>query len=691
MENYEYFICYSGKDLNLNKEGEGYGWNWNFASALYTELTAFDKRVYFAPVNGKGDAYSNRETLESIMKDLKAFIVLLTPNFINEFNPKDDNNPIAKELDVALEKSKINPKLIRFVQMPNFQWYPPFISRLQERYPENEYQFDKYFNISSYQCDPRSIATERAKDFINSILNINVRQTEALRDYKHEVKLCFHSMVTHKYELSMPCGFQDEIGRYGLRWSNPGKSYYWPVFFTDAEEQSKPEESVSTCSVCFGILQTLHWDLMDSRQVLSQQQNKFFRHTDEHFKNICCDALSMLVVMRDSNGRWPAQTSLDAEKKTDFDQDGGLNQTTLCISTLLKSGFLNRNGKYLITNDPAVLENRYEFIVKSIKWLLNRNGAKDEKRAFWSADDESKGPRIIGSVFLTAVCLDTFIKFMADDYVRTKNDETTRNVKNTLKKIVNFFQSIQEFDGGIKIALQGPYTQASFSHTAKVMNSLCTMRDFAKTQKGDPVYDEIVTISDGIICKCFAYLINLIEKDESSIHADDERLMRDYKYEVFIVPDDPVNENKVIEYYELNGELLAVTALTKILRDKEYYLPILRNIYGMEEQSETDVESRRRQLMNHLFVYFDDYRNRDDHVQKFFDKTATESILIKGRREKEEYHYPIYALYYYRMALTELLNLFDAEQSKNISGEVSGLNADEQAEMQENEILKELA
>lgn len=693
MEKFEYFICYSGKDLNLNKEGIGYGWNWEFANALYSDLIAFDKKVYFAPRNGLGDAYNNNETLSSLIQGLDAFIVLLTPNFVNEFNPKDEDNTIVKELDLALKEAKLNPKFIRFVQMPNFHWYVPFRTRLQERYSEEEYPFNKYFDISSYQCDPRRIPTERAKDFINTVLSINVRQTEALKDYKYEVGLCFHSMVAHKCELSISHNFQDEINRYGLHWSNPEKSYYWPVFFMEDGEQEESQSShISTCSTCFGILQILHWDLVDSGQVISQQQNEFVKITNDYFKNICSDALSMLVAMRDADGRWPATKAFDAEGKTDYEQDRGLNQTTLCISTLLKSDFLSINGKYLTTNTPAILENRYEFITKSINWILDCNGAKDEKRAFWNADDEEKGPRIIGSVFLTAVCLDTFIKFMADEYVRAKNDETTQRVKNTFQKILAFFQGVQSYDGGIKIALQGAYTQPSFSHTAKVMNSLCALRDFAKTQEGDPVYAEIVTVSDVIISKCFAYLINMIENPKSPIYADDKTLMRDFRYELFIVPDDPVNADKVVEYYELNGELLAVTALTKILRDKEYYLPILNDFYKMEGKPEEDVEFRRRQLMNHLFGYFDGYRTRDNHVQKFFDKTAAESILIKSRRAKEEFHYPIYALYYYRMALTELLNLFEADESiLNSSSEAVGDKAENCVDSRALNALKETA
>lgn len=661
---FEYFICYSGKDINLDNK-VGYGWNWEFAYTLFSELTAADKEVYFASENGQNDAYRDRDTLARLIRGVSAFIILVTPNFFNEFDPNDPENPITLELDIALEVAKERGAgFLRYVHMPNFRWYSPFVKRVQERYSEEEYPFNRYFDVAGHRCALRENPKERAKDFLWENLGIDVRQEERRRKYGRDVELCFHSVVTHTQGLSLPDTFEEETAKFGLHWSKPGHSYYWPVFFGDAGMEDKAQDGVSTCAVCFGVLQLMHWNERDRWQHKEKEHREFFRQTEEYFLNICRDVLSLLVVMREPNGKWPAMKKFGGELLDCDEQDGGLNQTTLSLSTLLKSGFLEKRSENWGEVDDSVLAVRYEYIIESIRWLLDR-ADEDQGYMYWSADDDRKGPPVIGSSFLTAICVDTLIKFANQEYVIRRHDPILDEVKRCFKKIIPFFTELKSYDSGMKTELQGQVS--SFSHTAKVLNSLCTLRDFAlRHAANDALYTDLSDDADLLIGECFNFLMKQLEDPESPMYFSDRLLAEKCKHEVFIAPYDR-RRKQAVEYYELNGELLAVTAFIKIFRDDELAMRLMGAYYGTEGNKrliQPDMEVLKKRLINRVFEYFDSYSERDEHVRRFFDRTAAKSILVKGRRSGEEYRYPIYVLYYYRMALTELVTLFGSGKAE---------------------------
>lgn len=692
------FIAYCGDDMQAGSPTR------QFAYKLYEKLSGCNRRVYFAPMVGQGDAYRSEERLKGLLGGLKgSVIVLLSPHFFDRFGKagknRSEESPLQKELRIALETAReravqsgshaTRKSYLKYVHTEGFRWCAMHENWLSVLFPG--YAFDEYFDVSAYEFPegggkaaeagkalsgaaqtPAGGEVDRAVEkFIKTHLGIDVNREQSLKEYGEEVELCFHSMYAHgRYffldEFHFACDTEKNpavrsalkhnydaycsvLKTYGL---HTECAAYWPVFFTDlnavsgdavAEIRKIQNDSIfprngssagkipfSTCAICFGALQLMNWLSEDAKRYGGSNRETPAK-TNGLIMECLRGALGFIVFMCGGEGAWPEQKYLTGDDEKGADK--GLNQTTLSISTLLKSGFLTKQSEFWGTADDDVLEKRFAFLCKSVKWLLEVR-TESEFMCYWNIGGEQKG-----SVLMTAMCMETLIKFLQDEYVR----EHAGSLKKTIGacdfgelfgKIVGFFRFVQEESGGLFPSVDCKVP--SFSHTAKGMNALLAFYRYAG---GGAAAREAGAIAG----KCFSYLYGLIADPESRLYHGD----RQKDYEIFNLTGS--------QDYELSGELMTVTAAinflcltagerAEILQDDPVADPIQRNSF-----------------VTMLFDLLDGYRRR--HLKCYFDATAAESVLLKGRREREDEQYPVYMLYYYRMAISRLLELARGEVS----------------------------
>ncbi len=651
---FDYFICYCGADMENNKFMTN-----EFAQTLYKQLSACGKRVYFAPENGSGDAYNNKKMLKKrISKLTTSFIVLLSPNFFNDFDEETGNNesPIKKELSIALAEAKARQTnlqtettdFIRYVHIDGFKWGNPHKTFLEKLFPE--YHFDEYFDIAAFTQTDLPVE-ESVKLFIEKNLNIDVEREQSIKQYRQDMNLCFHCMIEHSKQIplnlflksaqteNLTNNVENMLQHLGLVCSDINKAEltYWPVYFSDINDcqpTNNKDISYSTCAICFGALQILHW-LSDDQKLIAEDNNvKLYRQAKEYFYKSLHNAIKLLIIIRNENGTWPTKKQINNNLSTDdFSSVEELNETTLSISTLLKSEFLDKSSAVFGTSTDDILENRFRFLLKSIGWILKdaSHNEKDEV-IYWNLPLLQEG-----SALMTSICLDTLIKFMQDTYVRKHIQDSyvkeyigSIDFNKIFQKILCFLESVQNKDGGIRPSLDEK--KSSFSHTAKVMNSVITFWSFTNDAN---CKEKAVDIING----CFYYLINLI-KDHDFVSLFDMRKAN--KFEYFNIPQK--------EFYEMSGELMVVTSIIKVIEIDHNRLTRMLNHEKFSWLFSTTEQER---VTNLLVSLLNDYREK--HIVSYFDFSATESILIRGRRKETDKQFPIYMLYYYRMALTDLL------------------------------------
>ena len=371
-EPFDYFICYCGKDMyegSITKK---------FAYALYNKLIGCGKKVYFAPETGHGDAYNSDEMLKEMMNNLTtSFIVLLSPNFFNDFDEQDGDNesPRKKELSVALAEARNRKEtltseitdFLKYVHIDGFKWHNSYkflVKELFGNYPLSDYFHISAFNkinkttkdimsLGRYEID--SVIEETVKIFIKENLCIDIELEHSIEKYRHDMNLCFHSVmaekksitfndflernqeVTHPQEEKIKyCDREnsiDLISRLGFKNTD---LTYWPVFFknyisevVDYDSHNKDTAqnnkiiSISTCAVCLGALQILHWLSVDKSRDSKDNQDKRLDYVCRCFRDFLRGSIELIVLMRNENGAWPAQRCLfDNNKfKNTYEQD----------------------------------------------------------------------------------------------------------------------------------------------------------------------------------------------------------------------------------------------------------------------------------------------------------------------------------------------------------------------------------
>lgn len=667
---FDYFICYCGKDMyedSITKK---------FAYSLYNKLISCGKKVYLAPETGHGDAYNSDDMIKKMMRNLTtSFIVLLSPNFFNDFDEQDGEyeSPRKKELSAALAEAQNRQNtsdsqitdFLKYVHIDGFKWYNSYnflVRKLFRDYPLNEYfhiaAFDKINTtakeiVSLENNSIDLIIEETVNLFIKENLYIDINLEYSIEKYRHDMNLCFHCMMAEKQEISLNdfSNYNQEenaicpkrkspdelISDLGFKKNNKNRLTYWPVFFTDYTSekndfnspvensiQEKKEINLSTWAICLGALQILHWLGVDEKRDSKDNQDKRLDYVSDYFRNYLDGAIKLIVLTRNEKGAWPEQRCLfgDNRFKDIYEHDNGLNQTTLSISALLKSGFLDTN-KIEHDNPEKILKNRFQFLCKSVKWII-KEASKDTKRKYiyWNGSKTQKG-----STLMTSMCLDTFIKFLQEPYAHKHMESVKVDFEEIFRRILNFFKNMQNDDGGIRPSMSPNDNKSSFSHTAKVMNSLCAFWKYTNDAKSKAQ-------AKSIINRCFDYLINLLDDKNGRLYNESEQA----DYEKFNIPND--------EFYEMNGELMFVTSIINFISSDE-------ELFNHSNFNRLSKETERKRITNMLIELFNSYR--DNHATSLFDLTASESVLIRGRRNNPDEKFPIYILYYYRMALTDLL------------------------------------
>ncbi|MCM1042989.1 MAG: hypothetical protein NC350_02125 [Corallococcus sp.] len=674
-DNLDYFICYCGKDMPENSATR------QFADILYDKLTGCGKRVYFAPRMGQGDAYNSNDNLQKMISGITtSFIVLLTPRFFDDFDEQteDRESPVKKEMVFALSEAKRRgakerdgiKNFVKYVHSGGFVWQRSQKFLVRQLFAD--YALSDYFDVGAFVCPSCTAEDEAGNEivdkrlveaqtglFIKKHLDIDVERENSISEYRRDVDLCFHTIVTHAQQFFLDDFFayadaskhtepkvsqnyayyNDVLKRYGLYSGimSDTRTTSWQVFFTDTAKFDKTDDadtrcaklrrfqsgdslgkygSFSTCAVCFGALHLFN-------RITSDKYGAAEDFTREYFNECLRGAVNLIMFMQNEHGSWPEQKRLG--QSDSFEADNGLNQTTIAVSTLLKVGFLQAN-KLLGNATEQVLAGRFKALNKAINWLLDgASRYEDGGMAYWNIDGKQEG-----STLMTAMCLDTFIKWLADDYVKSHMSEE-RNFDALFVKIIAFFARMQNADGGLRPEFSNE--QSSFSHTAKVMNTLCTLWSFTKDV-------DCKEAAEDVINKCLAYLAASVGQNGRLI---DENNQQDFEF--FNIPD--------CEDYEMSGEMLLITAVTKILKMPDRLLGRLLN---HENYSVYKDGVAREQLTNRLVELMNAYRK--NHVVRFTDITATETLMIQGKRQDPSQKYPVYLLYYYNMALTELLDAF---------------------------------
>lgn len=239
---------------------------------------------------------------------------------------------------IIRETSDIYITLYSVTGLPGFEWCNLYRFCMEECFGLSEEDAVKcidisaYNNVSKISSDPKNAA----KEFLKDNLGVDIDRSKEIAAYRREVECCFHSMMEH---MGRGGSFGTDgvsaklLKDLGIGTEGKGSFSHWPVFFSeDASPHANDEKEVSTCAICFGVLQILHWCEIDRRDRKTQSTDlqEYYQSTDAYFETICRDALIQIVLLR-VNGqkieeRWPSSKNYESGGwDGGGEEDNGLN------------------------------------------------------------------------------------------------------------------------------------------------------------------------------------------------------------------------------------------------------------------------------------------------------------------------------------------------------------------------------
>lgn len=709
----DFCIFYSGEDLKdkfVNK----------FGMAVYNNLTSANQSVYFAPVNGQGDPFNNIfDLIKLISQTRKSIIILVSQQYVDSvltpfpFSNDDYDKvkqeyvsfrqgkaseelcpqlkalsslgPVQKELLVVLleayyKKYVTNEKnvqdFISYAHIKQFEWKNANKFAVKMLYGPWAFDFDTYFELSAFKCDDQTyyqydekagdaFVDSSAKKFIKEYCGLDLSKETFIMECQTDANRAFHTILQHVQHIycdnlicdtfetenisqmlssSRYAHFVDLLAQLSDDDARFSRASCWPIFFNDLKSHDNDEldmkalrdledgehirigKKVNSCSACFGDLRLFN------RYKKYAQENKDLlpTATKNYIEQCIAGARNMILLLRDETTKlWKEAVIFGDDPDTDI---GCLNDTTLCLSTLLATGFLNKELKK-DNNDMFI--RRYKYIEESILALMNKGVTKDNGIS-WAWNDGVQP----ASTLATALCLDVFVKFyetcnelgLLDDCIKEK-------LQQCIDGILMFFKKVQHENGSFT-PCESDITHESFSHTAKICNSLCTLASSSLRIRAD--------VARSIVSKGFKFLLNKIglDVDSAEAHADITPLFNQQKYEEFNIID-PLE-------YELCGELMMVTFLLKIIKNPGDYLVDTELAYCIQHRAV--IVSVLVEIIN---------RFKKERQRNYLDITGANSFVIKSRiADANGDLYPIYLLYYYDMAISDILDYLTGEGNK---------------------------
>lgn len=514
--------------------------------------------------------------------------------------------------------------------------------------------------------------------------------------------------------------YRETLKEYGRLAEKEGNtlSVYWKVFFSDpfagqaeggdraelfrimdTSDFEKKNSTINSCALMFGLLSFYHrYKKLESDESIPKE-SKFY------YMQYIQGALNLVTLMQNrdeklGDGWWCEEFCFNAEKGRE--ERVGLNQTTLALSVLLSVDFLDREA------GEEIYRNRLNAIVRGALSLftLKRGGkllfTERDGKCYWSEVVRHGGDARVqcGSTLMTAMVFDTLLKICQREEVAEAVNEAMkkggfRPIGEYLKEIIAFFLDATGEKGGMIPCLGYRFAEEeedlwqadgemracdSMSHTAKILNSITTFLSSPLAEKEE--FAQAKEQAERISKICVPYLLDLIEEDESRFW---DRSKQKY-YEQFNVPDTlfgETGENGRNGDYEIFAELFVVTALLKLVRkeqgarylkdycDEESLSRTRKRLFGAAAENgegktrdENADEVARRWHLHKLIDRL--YRlggspSAGGVVLRFQDKTATSSLYVKGVRSDPSLIYPIYLIYYYRMALEDALDAIECE------------------------------
>lgn len=424
------------------------------------------------------------------------------------------------------------------------------------------------------------------------------------------------------------CGFTDIVDLCQIK--NPDKYTYWTL---ECFQIPQGNDSISVCALCFGIL------LMDAYvkhdyQMISKILNCPPSVTKENATAFLDSGLKLLHTLRDCiDFSWLSEWEFSKPK-----QGGTVNQTTLSVSTLLSTKFLSIES---IPDDVDVetknkaLINRFFYVLNSITWL--------KEAATWHGDVPQWTDHNSNFNFtLTVFSLDAFFKFYKDiknllKYFESISQQTyckllideAEELKGYLLPCANYL-----IEKAIEICniSSNNLSSEQIGSLSKILRLYCDLFENQEVLGEDEeihqlivhhinnakkIYNQLNNLSNEQILQCiYNEKFPIIQSEQGCLRASAA-----------------TEKNKNCENYENCGHLITIDALIKsslLFNDSQKIQELKEKIEGL------------------LISYSNEY---------------AENVAVKYTNKEEPSipHYPMYVLYYYRIAVSDFCKYFHPE------------------------------
>ena len=626
QKKYDIFICYRGYGVDNGISIKTAEWIYQ----QYERINAADQ-VFFAPrtQEKEGRIYNFVQDAKTIISKVKLMIVVLCSSFFSNFDDEEQSVTRIELIEALKQGVQILP-----IITDGFDWMRD--DKKNKRLAEQaltgvdisslvntgaimmtgvangsevwESIRQKASNAISVQDDEAAyVAYDLVKSDPYGCGNTIFVRGNIIKKGEYVTSLYHYRRGDAKYYIMQD--FITEFEEYKEKCMLSDDDFvYWPVAVDGTESKNA---SFSICALCFGMI-ILHNHLKETKQ------------ENPRLVQALKGAMNLLIALRSPmRDAWPASWNDDNRGVL---IEGTINQTTLSLSTLLTCGFLDGVGH-------DVFKERYRFILESIDALLGaKNGHENLLGGgliYWGYMlENNSNPAILPTAFV----FDTLLKFQQkiekyahncvsfDAEFAKKLQEKVQEIQEILRGVMQYFADEQDTNGGFQS--QG---KNSIPHTAKVVKSML-LYVLAKESTEDETYHTAKNIAQ----KGLAWMESLYDdRAENKVHQifrESTDMWEDFErfyYTADVVDDETLRPGELRsqgEDYEHSKELAYVDTLLKGLSifptKRQRYLQIAGEVLQKFRQGRVSIRGG--------------------------------TLMVKGRRAGLEY--PIYALYYYRMA-----------------------------------------
>ena len=584
--------------------------------------------------------------------ELKSALEHLGPNKIRLIYVNDSGKNVLNELDKKVLIKIFGKKWETLLSTPNtiIEFNYVCVKDSFENFYWSSSNPDSQTRLVNEIEDLKEVTTFKNTLFQNKNSNHNtVLDTQKIENIKDDLKSCAHSVILLQQPKDKgPSRFRaedhnivyddpvliltkepdiprlakcmvKEFKKYRNDFQLPSDEFrYWNV---DLDPESDSYKGISVCAVCFGMLILQH----NIKKYRALFDNSYSTDISD-FENARERSINLLIALRNPIKKtWP---TLWGSPEDRIYVDGTVTQTTLSLSALLICDFLSTNNN--IT--PDALKKRCEFIWESTECLLNgnQNSAETAKR-YWGYKFKcpSNEPT---SVAFTAYALETLLKIKSTlsgliEYFETNDssyaEQLTRHINEInqyIPKICNYFIGAHRSYMFSRNLRENP----SITHTALTIKALVAFSN-SQINTDEKELLETKTKVDALLSRVIPNFVESVEDktDDSGLSIEE--------WERFEVPKDMVRTPGTdgIDQYEHCAELIVAETLIKIAESEQYREYKERATVCLEWILDTYMEGAAKFL-----------REND-------------KVLI--RSSNDNFKYPIFYLYYYRMVLMDYL------------------------------------